>query len=101
VASISPSSQLIGRASETMAGLLASVERVTLTVGEIATSSADQASGIRQVNDAIAQMDQVTQSNAALVEQAAAAADAVQARAMGLVASVQVFKLNSSLAEAV
>jgi methyl-accepting chemotaxis protein len=53
------------------------------------------------VNDAIAQMDQVTQSNAALVEQAAAAADAVQARAMGLVASVQVFKLNSSLAEAV
>jgi methyl-accepting chemotaxis protein-1 (serine sensor receptor) len=101
VASIGTGSQLIGRASETMAGLLASVERVTLTVGEIATSSADQASGIRQVNDAIAQMDQVTQSNAALVEQAAAAADAVQARAMGLVASVQVFKLNSSLAEAV
>jgi len=100
VASIGTGSQLIGRASETMAGLLASVERVTLTVGEIATSSADQASGIRQVNDAIAQMDQVTQSNAALVEQAAAAADAVQARAMGLVASVQVFKLNSSLAEA-
>jgi methyl-accepting chemotaxis protein-1 (serine sensor receptor) len=93
VASIGAGSELIGRASATMEGVLEGVERVTRTVETIAAASVEQAEGIRQMNDAIAQMDQVTQSNAALVEEAAAAADAVQNRATGLVHSVEVFKL--------
>jgi methyl-accepting chemotaxis protein len=94
VAIVGSGSRMIERANETMDGVLEGVERVTRTVEAIALASDEQAAGIRQVNDAIAQMDQVTQSNAALVEEAAAVADAVQSRATGLVESVEVFKLG-------
>jgi methyl-accepting chemotaxis protein len=65
-------------------------------MAEISAASAEQSSGIEQVNTAITQMDQVTQQNAALVEESAAAAEAMKEQAKGLIAAVSVFTLNSS-----
>jgi methyl-accepting chemotaxis protein-1 (serine sensor receptor) len=62
-------------------------------MGEITSASAEQTAGIGQINVAVAQMDQVTQQNAALVEQAAAAAEAMREQARVLAASVGVFRL--------
>ena len=94
VATIDAGTQLINHASNTMDGVVESAGSVTRIVESIATASVDQAAGIAEVNDAVTQMDQVTQSNAALVEQAAAAADAVQSKASGLVQSVSFFRLG-------
>ncbi|MET0617377.1 MAG: methyl-accepting chemotaxis protein, partial [Luteibacter sp.] len=66
------------------------------SVRSIATVSDAQASGILQVNEAVRQIDEVTQSNSALVEQAAAAADAVKMRAKDLVDSVAFFTLEAA-----
>lgn len=63
-------------------------------MNEITSASQDQTSGIDQVNQAVGQMDQVTQSNAALVEEAAAAAQSLEHQAKGLVQAVSVFKLG-------
>jgi methyl-accepting chemotaxis protein len=93
VSTIDAGTQLIASAHQTMDGVTESANRVTRIVEAIATATVDQATGIAEVNDAVAQMDQVTQSNAALVEQAAAAADAVQRKAAGLVQSVSFFRL--------
>ncbi|MDR6891048.1 putative phage infection (PIP) family protein YhgE [Variovorax sp. 3319] len=71
-----------------------SVKRVTDIMGEITAASQEQSTGIEQVNQAIAQMDQVTQQNAALVEEAAAAAQSMQEQAASLVSAVSVFKLD-------
>ncbi|EEA03852.1 methyl-accepting chemotaxis sensory transducer [Burkholderia sp. H160] len=94
VTTIDAGTQLIQHASKTMDGVVESVGSVTKIVEAIATASGDQAVGISEVNDAVTQMDQVTQSNAALVEEAAAAADAVQGKASGLVQSVSFFRLG-------
>lgn len=75
-----------------MQEILDSIKRVSDIMEEIAAASREQASGIGQVNDAITQMDQVTQQNAALVEQAAAAAESLQEQAMQLSQAVGVFK---------
>ena len=64
-------------------------------MGHISQASEEQSAGIDQVNTAIAQMDQVTQQNAALVEQAAAAAGALEDQASGLTRLVGAFKLES------
>lgn len=96
VSTIEAGTQLIQRASSTMNGVVESAGSVTKIVEAIATATVDQATGIGEVNDAINQMDQVTQSNAALVEQAAAAADAVQSKASGLVQSVSFFRLGAA-----
>ena len=64
-------------------------------MAEIAAASSEQGAGIEQVNKAITQMDEVTQQNAALVEEAAAAAEAMQEQARDLYAAVSVFKLAS------
>jgi methyl-accepting chemotaxis protein len=68
---------------------------VTDIMGEITAASLEQSSGIEQVNQAIVQMDQVTQQNAALVEEAAAAAEAMTDQAAQLSQVVSVFKLNA------
>jgi methyl-accepting chemotaxis protein len=91
---IESGTQMIGRAEWMVGKLLESVDNVAETVGSIATQSHEQAAGIQQVNRAVRQMDEVTQSNAALVEEAAAAADTVQVRARSLVDSVQFFKTD-------
>ncbi|MGK5004317.1 methyl-accepting chemotaxis protein [Janthinobacterium sp. LB2P70] len=83
----------VSQASATMDTVVASVQQVSTIMAEIAQASEEQRSGIEQVNQAIAQMDQVTQQNAALVEEAAAAADALQEQAQELNQVVSVFKL--------
>ena len=81
-------------AGSTMHELLAAVQRVSEIMKEIAAASEEQSSGIEQVNTAVSQMDQVTQQNAALVEQAAAAADSLQEQARRLSDAVRVFKVG-------
>jgi methyl-accepting chemotaxis protein len=69
------------------------VNRVTNLMGEIAAASREQSGGIGQVNQAIVQMDDMTQQNAALVEEAAAAAESMQAQAEALFNSVTGYKV--------
>ncbi|MGF6839868.1 methyl-accepting chemotaxis protein [Paraburkholderia youngii] len=73
-ARVADGSRLVGRAGETMGEVQTAVGRVTSIMSDIATASAEQSDGIEEVNRAITQMDQMSQQNAALVEQAAAAA---------------------------
>jgi methyl-accepting chemotaxis protein-1 (serine sensor receptor) len=77
-----------------MQEIVASVKRVTDIMGEISAASEEQSSGIEQVNRAVSQMDEVTQQNAALVEEAAAAAGSLQEQAQRLAEAVSVFKIN-------
>jgi len=72
------------------------VKRVTDIMAEISMASSEQSAGIEQVNLAIAQMDDVTQQNAALVEEAAAAAESMQEQAAVLKSAVSVFKLEGN-----
>lgn len=85
--------RLVGQAGETMAEIVDSVKRVTDIMSAIAAASLQQGSGIGQVNEAVAQMDKVTQQNAALVEEIAASAMALEERAGDLVESVSVLTL--------
>ncbi|HEX5344211.1 MAG TPA: methyl-accepting chemotaxis protein [Duganella sp.] len=89
---------LVEQAGATMTTLVGDVHRVTQIVGEIAVASREQSEGIDQVNQAVAQMDQVTQQNAALVEEAAAATQSLQDQADGLQQTVSVFKLGDGAA---
>ena len=73
--------------------VVASVKRVTDIMGEIANASAEQSAGIEQVNMSIIEMDSMTQQNAALVEEAAAAAQSLQDQAGELARVVSIFKL--------
>ncbi|MFZ6816459.1 methyl-accepting chemotaxis protein [Undibacterium sp. Rencai35W] len=90
-------SKLVEKAGVTMVEIVASVKRVVTIVGEITLAGQEQSSGIQQVNDAIVQMDEATQQNAALVEQAAAAAQSMQDQAASLAEVVRQFKLSNSL----
>src|SRR5450830_545549 len=89
-------SKLVEQAGATMTEVVASVKRVTDIVGEISSASQEQRDGIEQVNHAITQMEQTTQQNAALVEEAAAAAQSLQDQAHKLTASVSTFKLDET-----
>jgi methyl-accepting chemotaxis protein-1 (serine sensor receptor) len=89
-------SKLVNEAGTTMHDIVESVRRVTDIMGEITAASQEQTSGIDQINQAITQMDQVTQQNAALVEEASAASEAMQEQAAKLAQVVSVFKLDSS-----
>ncbi|QWT19376.1 HAMP domain-containing protein [Bacillus sp. NP157] len=93
---IDDGSRQVSRAGDRMAMLVGDVDRVTHAVRTIATLSDTQASGILQVNEAVRQIDEVTQSNSALVEEAAAAADAVKSRAAALVDSVAFFRTEAA-----
>ncbi|PKB19678.1 methyl-accepting chemotaxis protein [Janthinobacterium sp. 64] len=91
---VNTGSVLVDQAGATMEEIVASIRRVTDIMGDIANASHEQSAGIEQVNQAISQMDQVTQQNAALVEEAAAAASSLQDRAVELVDVVAVFRLR-------
>jgi methyl-accepting chemotaxis protein len=95
VGKVDAGSALVGQAGQTMEEIVGSIKRVTDIMGEIAAASVEQTSGIEQINQAITQMDQVTQQNAALVEEAAAAAQSLQEQAGSLVQTVSVFKLDA------
>ncbi|HEU4776273.1 MAG TPA: methyl-accepting chemotaxis protein, partial [Telluria sp.] len=89
-------SRLVERAGATMDNVVASIGKVSAIVGDITSASDEQQAGIEQVNVAITQMDGITQENAALVEQAAAAAAAMQEQAASLSALVDTFKLHDA-----
>lgn len=93
VAKVENGSALVSRAGETIANVVQSVQRVTAVVAEISAASREQSEGIGQVNLAITQMDNVTQQNAALVEEAAAAAKSLQGEATALAELVGTFKV--------
>ena len=82
----------VAHAGKTMSDVVTSVKRVSDIIGEIAAASREQSSGIEQINEAVTQMDEVTQQNAALVEEAAAAARQLQDEANALVDMVSIFK---------
>jgi len=88
--------QLVDRAGATMEQIVESVRRVTDIMGEITSASMEQTQGIEQINQAIVQMDTVTQQNAALVEEASAAAAALKDQAASLVDVVSVFHLGDA-----
>ncbi len=96
VQKVGEGSKLVEQAGVTMDEVVASVKRVTDVMGEITAASQEQSSGIEEVNRAITQMDETTQQNAALVEQAAAAAQSLQDQAQRLTQSVSVFKLDGN-----
>lgn len=84
---------LVDRAGQTMGEVVNSIRRVTDIMGEISAASGEQSMGVDQINEAVTQMDQTTQQNAALVEEMAAAASSLSHQAHGLVETVAQFKL--------
>lgn len=86
---------LVDKAGETMTEVVTSIRRVSDIVGEISAASNEQANGVAQVGEAVTSMDQVTQQNAALVEEMAAAASSLNGQADELVKIVSVFKLGN------
>ena len=77
-----------------MSEVVASIKRVTDLMGEINKSTTEQSQGVAQISEAVNQMDQVTQENATLVEQMAAAALTLKSQAVELVGIVSVFKID-------
>ena len=84
------------RAGTTMAEIVTAIQRVTDIVGEISAASVEQSTGVSQIGDAVTQMDQTTQQNAALVEQSAAAAESLKTQAKKMVETVAVFRIAAS-----
>ncbi|MEO6351626.1 MAG: methyl-accepting chemotaxis protein [Burkholderiaceae bacterium] len=95
VQQVDAGSKLVANAGQTMDEIVSSVKRVADIMREITAASQEQSDGIEQVNQAIGQMDEMTQQNAALVEQAAAAAESLQVQAASLAQAVSVFNLGS------
>jgi methyl-accepting chemotaxis protein len=89
--------QQVETAGATMHEIVSSVQRVTDIMAEITAASIEQSAGIDQVNQAVTSMDEVTQQNAALVEQAAAAAESLVEQAASLIDTVSAFKLQGTL----
>ena len=88
---------LVDKAGATMGEVVVSIRRVTDIMGEISAASAEQSGGVGQVGEAVTQMDQATQQNAALVEESAAAASSLRNQAEQLVDTVSFFQLSSTV----
>jgi len=95
VARVDMGAKLASDAGQTMTEVVGSVRRVTDIIAEIMSASQEQSAGIEQVNQAIIEMDNVTQQNASLVEEAAAAAESLRDQAGNLVRTVSVFQVRS------
>ena len=87
---------LVNKSGETMANIVTAIKRVNDIMSEIAAASSEQATGIQEVSNAVVQMDEMTQQNAALVEQAAAAADSMRQQSGELAQRVSVFKVGNN-----
>ena len=98
VAQIDGGSELVERAGDAMRTVSASITRVAQTMSEITAASVEQSVGIEQVNQAVTQMDQLTQQNAALVEEVAAAAASLNEQTAHLMQAVSVFELGDARA---
>ena len=90
---VAEGSSLVNQAGSTMADVVASVKRVSELIAEISAASREQSSGIEQVSQAVTQMDETTQQNTALVEEATGAAQALEQQARALVDSVLMFRI--------
>jgi len=91
---VSSGSQQVDEAGRTMEEIVASVRRVATILGEITTASSAQSKGIVQVNGSVSDLDTITQQNAALVEESAAAAESMRGQAQHLAALVSKFRLE-------
>jgi methyl-accepting chemotaxis protein len=96
---VASGSKLVRDAGSTMNEIVASVQRVTDIIGEISAAASEQSEGIGQVNTAVAQLDQMTQQNASLVQQSAAAADSLKEQASRLSKVVGTFRLADDAVE--
>ncbi len=96
VAKIRSGSDLVQTAGETMTEIVESVQRVTDLIGDISAATTEQSSGISEVNTAISQLDQMTQQNAALVEQSSSASMSLREEAAKLSESVSVFRIDKA-----
>ena len=96
VTRVEQGSKLVDHAGTTMHEVVTAIRRVNDIIGEISAASSDQSSGVRQVSEAVNNMDRTTQQNAALVEEMAAAAASLKNEAEELVESVAVFKMGTS-----
>jgi methyl-accepting chemotaxis protein len=94
VEKVGAGNKLVAEAGSTMGEIVSSVQRVTDIMGEISMATQEQSTGIDQINMAVGQMDTVTQQNAALVEEAAAAAASLQEQAATLAEVVSVFRMD-------
>jgi methyl-accepting chemotaxis protein len=94
VANVESGSTLVQQAGTSMQEIVGAVQRVTEMIGEISTSTAHQSSSINEIVSAVSHMDQMTQQNAALVEEGAAAAASLKEQAQGLTATIGVFRLT-------
>ncbi|MFC0139092.1 methyl-accepting chemotaxis protein [Erwinia mallotivora] len=97
VARVDSGSALVGTAGETMTEIVNAVTRVTDIMGEISSASDEQSKGIDQVGTAVTEMDRVTQQNASLVQESAAAAAALEVQASRLTQAVAVFRVNKAV----
>lgn len=88
-------SLMVDKAGTTMQEIMNSIRRVTAIINEISTASTEQAQGVQQVGQSVAEMDRATQQNAALVEQSAAAAESLHQQSRQLVAAVASFKITA------
>ena len=95
VARVEHGTALVDQAGVTMTEVVGSIRRVTDIMGDISAASTEQSLGVAQVGEAVTQMDQVTQQNAALVEQMAAAASSLKTQANDLVQVVSRFKIGA------
>ena len=95
---IEAGNELVTRAGGAIAKVVESTQRVTTIMGDIAAGSQEQASGIAQINEAVSQMERVTQQNASLVEQAAAASQSMHEQASELEQAVAAFRVSDELA---
>jgi len=95
VEKVEDGTKLVAQAGLTMEEIVSAIRGVTVIMSEIRTASVEQTSGIEQVNQAIGQMDEVTQQNAALVEQAAAAAESLEEQAQNLSVTVGRFTVDT------
>ena len=96
VEQVEAGSQLVDTAGRTMHDIVAQVTEASDVFAQISTAAAEQTKGISQVNDAVTQLDQVTQQNAALVEESAAAAESLRQQAQQLVEAVAVFRVAAA-----
>jgi methyl-accepting chemotaxis protein len=92
--------ELVNQAGQTMSEIVENVVRVRDIIGEIASASGEQAEGVNQINAAVSNLDQMTQQNAALVEESAAAASSMNDQAARLAEVVRIFRLDGGAASA-
>ncbi|MBW7832008.1 MAG: MCP four helix bundle domain-containing protein [Simplicispira suum] len=100
VGRVEDGARLVGQAGQTMTEIVGSVQRVSSIIGEISASAAEERDNIEQIGQAVRHLDQMTQQNAALVEQSAAASQSLREQAANLTRAVSQFKLGEAAAHA-